>query len=81
MGVLPLMPPPSQRFYTLEKKKFRFSEKKEKMSDAVKRKSEKKKMGERDMMFLPEQDPKDMEMLWGLEYMERFESKWGVQPR
>ena len=51
------------------------------MSDAVKRKSEKKKMGERDMMFLPEQDPKDMEMLWGLEYMERFESKWGVQPR
>ena len=47
------------------------------MSDAVK----KKKMGERDMMFLPEQDPKDMEMLWGLEYMERFESKWGAQPR
>ena len=54
-------------------------ESKRKMSDAMK--SEKKKMGERDMMFLPEQDPKDMEMLWGLEYMQRDESKWGVQPR
>jgi hypothetical protein len=32
---------------------------------------------ERDMVFLPEQAPEDMEMLWGLEYMQSQESKYG----
>ena len=41
----------------------------------------KEELGERDMMFLPEQDPEDMEMLWGLKYMERYESKWGRHPK